>query len=184
MKKNIIILCVFSLITAAFIITLVCLFKERKESKRLLENYKIEATAKYEYLQSVTEKELKDIYKMYYDALKEYKIKPKDVESIVEIEYRYVDSVRHHDTLVFIYDTIRKYDIAEFSIGGNCWSLSGSVYNNNVVAENFRYNDSILISVYKEKRKCLFGKRHVKAIAISACTNDTLTILRNLEVLH
>lgn len=183
-KKKIIVLSVFLAVLLAFVITLICLFKQKKESERLLKNYKIEATARYEYQQEITKKELKEIHTKYDKLLKDYNIKRKNVENIVEIEYRYVDSTLYKDSLIYVYDTITKYNVAEFSIGGDCWNLSGYITDNNIITKDFDYSDSIVIYLYKEKKKCLFDKRSIKAIAISACTNDTLTILRNLKVVR
>ena len=42
--------------------------------------------------------------------------------------------------------------------------------------------DNILVALYREKRKCLFEKQRARAIAISACTGDTLSVMRNIKI--
>jgi len=67
-------------------------------------------------------------------------------------------------------------------INGECYSISGQIVGDTLEVWRHQSNDELLVSLYKEKRKCLFAKRRVKAIAISACKGDTLAILRNLKI--
>lgn len=182
MKKNLILLAFGLLMVAAMATTIAIAVKQTKEIKRLRENFNIEVIGEHNVQQNVTKKELKELFKEELAELKKYGVKPGQIENIINVEYRYIDTMRYRDTLVWVYDTVIRAHRTPFEIDGDCYSISGEIYADTLVIGCYQSNDEILLSLYKEKRKCLFEKRKVRAIAVSACKGDTLAILRNLKV--
>lgn len=135
--------------------------------------------------QQLTYKEFKYLYDDYVkqiNNLKEYGVKLRNVENLIHVNYVLRDSVIYRDTLVYVFDTIREEPYADFDINAKCWHIKGNVCGNVVEIEDFNMQDSILILLYKEKKKCLFERTRVKAIAYSYCTGDTLSIINNLKL--
>jgi len=182
MKKNLILLAFGLLMTAAIAVLITIAVKQTKEIGRLRDNFNTEITGQYEIQQEVTKRELKRLFSEQLVTLKEYGIKAGQIENIVNVEYRYVDTMRYRDTLVWVYDTVIQANRTPFEIDGECYSIAGEICGDTLEISCYQANDEILLSLYKEKRKCLFEKRKVKAIAVSACKGDTLAILRNLKV--
>lgn len=169
-------------IVAGLAIAIAMLVKSNREIRRLKDNFDTEISGRKDVQQTITPNELKKYFQEELDKLKEYGIKAKNVENIINVSYLYRDTLLYKDTLVYVYDTITEARYAPFSFDSKCWSISGFVKEDTVGVDNVVFNDDILISLYKEKRKCLFERRKVKAIAISDCTGDTLRILRNLKI--
>ena len=180
MKKYIII----GLIIAALlgiVVALSCILHSQiKETKRLQNNFTVEYTDNHSIQQTITPAELKKYFSDFNSTLKQYGIKAKQVQNIVNIQYHYIDTLIPRDTLIYVYDTISHGYYAEFDTQSNCTRVTGNVYNNSIQIESVETTDSILISLYREKN-CLFNHR-IKAIAISSCKGDTLQILRNLKI--
>lgn len=170
------------LMVAAIVIMAVCLKRQGAEKRRLKENYDIELSKDRSRQQTVDVQELKDYFSKEVATLKEHGIRPKDVQNIVEVTYYVHDTTIYRDTLVYIYDTVRNAHKADFCVETNCYNIDGQIIGDTLEIYGITAQDELLISLYKEKAKCLFGKRRVKAIAISKCTGDTMTIKRNLLV--
>lgn len=180
MKKYLLIaLCI---LLAAVVGLSLLLTKAKKENKRLSNNLEIELKRELNTQQTITTSEFKQYFSEDVETLKEHDIKPSQVENIIKVSYTYKDTLFSRDTLIYIYDTIRKTNIAGFEIATNCHVVSGCVVENNIEINGIETSDTLLISLYKEKRKCLFKAQKIKAIAISKCSGDTLEILRNLKV--
>lgn len=169
-------------VIAMLAITISMLVKSNKEIDRLKNNFDIEITGRKDTQQTITPKELKKYFSDEVAKLKEYGVLAKNIENIVNVSYVYRDTMLYRDTLVYVYDTITNTKYAPFSFDSKCWSIAGFIKDDTVGVDNVVFNDDILISLYKEKRKCLFERRKIKAIAISDCTGDTLNILRNLKI--
>lgn len=170
------------LMVAAIVIMAVCLKKQGDEKRMLKENYDIELSKDHSRQQTIDVQELKEYFSKEVATLKEHGIKPRDVENIVEVTYYVHDTTVYRDTLVYVYDTVRKAHKADFFVQTDCYSIDGQIIDDTLEISGFTAQDEILVSLYKEKRKCLFGKRRVKAIAISGCTGDTMAIKRNLLI--
>ena len=170
------------LMIAAIVIMAICLKKQGDEKRRLKENFDIEVKKELSKQQKISVGELKEYFHKEVETLKEFGIKPKDVEQIVEISYYRHDTTVYRDTLIYIYDTIRSAKTADFCVETDCFNIDGQIIGDTLEIHDIKSYDEILIALYKEKKKCLFDKRRVKAIAISGCSGDTLAIKRNLLI--
>ena len=170
------------LMIAAIVIMAICLKKQGDEKRRLKENFDIEVKKEVSKQQTISVGELKEYFHKEVEMLKEHGIKPKDVQSIVEVSYYRHDTTVYRDTLVYIYDTIQSVKTADFSVQSDCFSVQGQITGDTLEICDIKSYDELLIALYKEKKKCLFDKRRVKAIAISGCSGDTLAIKRNLLI--
>lgn len=170
------------LMVAAIVVMAVCLKKQGDEKRRLKENYEAEVRRDMARQQTVDVQELKDYFAKEVEILKANGIKPKNVENIIEVSYIVRDSTRYRDTLIYVYDTVRNAHKADFCVETPCYSIDGQIIDDTLEIYCFAAYDEILVALYKEKRKCLFGKQKVKAVAISGCSGDTLAILRNLKI--
>jgi hypothetical protein len=90
--------------------------------------------------------------------------------------------LNYKDTLIEYYDTSFIVTFSDFDIKTDCHRVIGYILSDTLAIQSIETTDKLLISLYKEKMKCLFKKRGIKAIAISECKNDTLQVLRNLKV--
>lgn len=172
----------FALMVAAIVTMSVCLKKQGDEKRRLKENYDIELSKDHARQQTVDVQELKDYFAKEVETLKQHGIRARDVENIIEVSYHYRDTTIYRDTLIYIYDTVRSSKTADFCVETPCYNIDGRIVDDTLEIYGITAQDEILVSLYKERRKCLFGKRLVKAIAVSGCSGDTLSILRNLKV--
>ena len=170
------------LMIAAIVIMAVCLKKQGDEKRRLKENFDIEVRKDLARQQKIDVQELKEYFSKEVETLKEHGIKPKDVQNIVEVTYFYHDTTVYRDTLIYVYDTVRSAKTADFCVETDCFNIDGQIVGDTLEIRDIKSYDDILVALYKEKPKCLFGKRRVKAIAISGCTGDTLAIKRNLLI--
>jgi uncharacterized protein HemX len=178
MKRYIII---FALIIAAVLLS-VLLHKTVKENNRLKNNFEIEVKRQLNTQQTITKSELKEYFSEDVATLKEHDVKLSQIENIIKVKYHYVDTLIRKDTLIYTYDTIQNAQSAQFSVENGCYSVFGNIIGNCIEINRMENNDTLLISLYKEKRKCLFKQRRIKAIAIAKCSNDTVAILRNLRI--
>jgi len=170
------------LMIAAIVILSISLNNVIKENRRIKSNYEAEVRKEYARQQTIDVRELKDYFAKEVEILKEHGIKPRNVENIIEVSYILRDSTRYRDTLVYVYDTIRKSKTADFCVVADCYSVDGQIFDDTLEIRSVEAYDELLIALYREKRKCLFEKQKVKAIAISGCSGDTLAILRNLKI--
>lgn len=167
---------------AAIVVLSVCLKRQGDEKRRIKENYEAEVRRDLARQQTVDVRELKEYFAKEVEILKANGIKPRNVENIIEVSYILKDSTRYRDTLVYVYDTIRNARKADFCVVADCYSIDGRITDDTLEIYGLTAYDDILVALYREKRKCLFEKQRVKAIAISACSGDTLAILRNLKI--
>lgn len=170
------------LMVAAIVIMAVCLKKQGDEKRRIKENFDVEVRKDLSRQQKIDVGELKEYFRKEVETLKEHGIKPREVENIIEVSYFYRDTTIYRDTLIYIYDTVRSVKRADFCVQSDCYNIDGQIIGDTLEIYGITAQDDILISLYKEKAKCLFGKRRVKAIAISGCTGDTMAIKRNLLI--
>lgn len=170
------------LMVASIIIMAVCLKRQGDEKRRLKANYEAEIMGERARQQTVDVQELKDYFAKEVEALKQHDIRAKDVENIIEVSYHYRDTTIYRDTLVYVYDTAVEARKADFCVETPCYSIDGQIIDDTLEIYGITAQDELLVSLYKERRRCLFDKRRVRAIAISGCTGDTLAILRNLKV--
>ena len=170
------------LMIAAIVIMAVCLKRQGDEKRRIKENYDAEMRKDFSRQQKIDVGELKEYFRKEVETLKEHKIKPRDVENIIEVSYFYRDTTIYRDTLIYIYDTVKSAKTADFCVETDCFNIDGQIIGDTLEIYGITAQDEILISLYKEKPKCIFGKRRIKAIAISGCTGDTMAIKRNLLI--
>lgn len=171
-----------AVILAALIVILsVSLRKAKREMKRIKSNYEAQISD-HSIQQTLTPAELKKYFADEIARLKEYGVRARNIENIVNVQYLYRDTLIYRDTLVWVYDTVTDYKFAPFDICTPCWSVFGKVIGDTVELYDVSVNDEIDVAIYREKRKCLFQKQRVKAIATSRCSGDTLRILRNIKV--
>lgn len=150
-----------------FSILCVSISKKNKEIKRIKENYEIIVNNNEARQQSITLSELKDYFSEEVNTLKEYNIRPKDVQNIIEYHYVFIDSIVYRDTLVYIYDTVRNVSTSEFCVNGNNWTVAGKIICDTIEIENVEINDDFIVTLYKERKKCIFDKRRISAIVVS-----------------
>lgn len=160
----------------------IALSKMKKEKDRLALNLEVEMTDSHDTQQTITYAEFKEYFAKEVKDLKEHGIKTKNVENIINVQYRLIDTLLYRDTLIYVYDTVKSVIKADFSVKTQCWQVSGYVDSADIYIGSFDLTDSITIALYREKRKCLFEKQKVKAIAISQCKGDTLKVYRNLKI--
>jgi hypothetical protein len=160
----------------------VSLHRKGKDLRRVRENYGAEVTGDRSRQQTIDVRDLKEYFSREVAALKEQGIPARNVEHIVEIEYRWRDTTRWRDTLIYIYDTIRDARRADFCVSAGCYDIDGQIVGDTLEIASVTAYDEIIIALYREKRKCLFEKQRVRAVAISSCTGDTLSIKRNIRI--
>lgn len=184
MKRTLVEVTVAVVMAAVVVVLAVLLKRSVSEARRVKSDYAAEVMMEYSVQQQVTRKELKEYFAGELAKLKEYGIRPGQVENIVTFEYHYIDSVRYRDTLVWVFDTIKDVRCAPFDIVAGCCSIGGEIVGDTLEIGWITYDDDIIVSLYRERRKCLFARRRVKAIAVSGCSGDTLSITRNLKVMR
>jgi hypothetical protein len=182
MKGMLIKLLLLVVMVAAIVALILVTVWQSKEIARLRENFITEVNGERDVQQTITKDELKKLFSEEVEKLKEYGIKPRQVENVINVEYHYIDTLRYRDTLVWVYDTSKKSICTPFSVSAECYTIDGEIVGDTLEITRHTSNDEILVSLYKEKRKCIFSKRRVKAIAISACKGDTLSVIRNLKI--
>jgi len=188
MKRVFIKIGIYAFLAGLVTLLVLMLFNFRNENKRLKTNFDIELRQELDRQQKITKNEFKKYFSEFADTLKNYGIKPNRVENVIQIKYNYKDTLipkyvlKYKDTLIEYYDTNFIVTFSEFDVSGKCHRVTGYILADSLMIESIETNDKLLVSLYKEKRKCLFAKRGIKAIAISECKGDTLEVLRNLKV--
>lgn len=169
-------------VAIVLIIILICTTcKLRKEKARLSNNYEAIITDKAQQ-QELTIRELKKYYSDEIDKLKAQGVKPNQIQHLVEIEYNVIDTTIYHDSLIKIYDTIRHDYVSYFSIQAQCNQIDGNIVNDTITITKIASNDSLLLALYQTK-KCIVPKyRRYRAICLSACKGDTLSIINNIKI--
>lgn len=169
------------LMVAAIVVLSVLLHNANGERRRVQDNWEA-AVSDRSRQQTIDVGELKEYFHREVETLKEYGIRPKDVQNIVEVSYIYRDTTVYRDTLVYVYDTVRETRTADFSVEAKCYSVEGRIIGDTLEVYDVGMSDELLVALYREKRKCLFQRQKVKAIAVSKCSGDTLAVIRNLKV--
>lgn len=169
------------LMVAAIVVLSVLLHNANKEKNRVQDNWEA-AVSDRSRQQTIDVGELKEYFHDKVETLKKFGIKPLNVDNIVEVSYVYRDTTIYRDTLIYIYDTVREVRTADFCIDTKCFNVDGRIIGDTLEVYDIGMSDDILIALYREKRKCLFQRQKVKAIAISGCSGDTLAIIRNLKI--
>jgi len=169
------------LMAAAIVILSVCLHKANNEKRRVQCNWEA-AVFDRSRQQTIDVGELKEYFHEEVETLKQFGIRPRDVEHIVEVSYVYRDTTVYRDTLIYVYDTVREERTADFCVETKCFNVDGRIIGDTLEVYGINMADEILVALYKEKRKCIFDKRRVKAVAISSCSGDTLAVIRNLKI--
>lgn len=154
----------------------------RREAGRLKADLETEISGRTDEQQVLTKAELREYFDGYVKELKEYGVRTGSVENIVNIEYRIRDTTIVREKVITVYDTVRRNYRQEFDVRTECYRIAGDVCDSVVTIREHDLSDDILVTLYRERRKCLFDRRKVKAIAISQCKGDTLKILRNLRI--
>lgn len=160
----------------------VSLHRKGKDLRRIKDNYEAEITGDRSRQQTIDVRDLKEYFTREVTALKEHGIPARNVEHIVEVEYVYRDTVRWRDTLIYIYDTVKAERRADFRVSAGCWEVAGEIVGDTLEIADMAVRDSVMVALYRERRKCLFQRQRVRAIALSACTGDTLAVRRNLKI--
>lgn len=153
-----------------------------RKARRYADNYAAELSKDYAVQQEVTVMEFKRYFGEEVGKLKEYGIRAGRVENVINVRYEVRDTLRWRDTLVYVYDTVRKLEAAPFSVRGGCWEVCGEVRGDTLEVASVDIADDITVALYRERRKCLFERRRVRAIAISECSGDTVAVTRNLKI--
>ena len=188
MKKYLIVGTAFLVVFGLLVLFFSLWKKERTERKRIQTNFDIELKNELDRQQTLTTKEFKTYFSDIADTLKNYGIKPNQVENVVSVRYVYKDTLipvrvlNFVDTLIEYFDTSFVVTFSDFEVESKCNVVKGYIWADTLVINSIETTDKLLISLYKEKRKCLFKKRGIRAIAISECKGDTLDVLRNLRV--
>ena len=169
------------LMVAAIVVLSVLLHNANKEKNRVQDNWEA-AVSDRSRQQTIDVGELKEYFHDEVETLIKFGIKPRNVDNIVEVSYVYRDTTIYRDTLIYIYDTVREVRTADFCIDTKCFNVDGRIIGDTLEVYGINMADEIMVALYKEKRKCIFDKRRVKAVAISACSGDTLAIIRNLKI--
>jgi hypothetical protein len=154
----------------------------RNESRRFKGNFEAEHDKSLE--QNLTINELKKYNAGIVEELKEYKIKPRQVERIVQVQYQYRDTGTHtveiKEVEKIINDTIYIFRGFEYNTGHIY--LSGTVTDSAVMFNEISVTDTLLI-VLTAQRECLFKPIKYQATAISKMKGDTMPILNNIQVI-
>lgn len=182
MKKTIIITAIITLLVVSIVVLAVFLHKKGKDLRQVKANYEAEILGLKDVQQTIGVRDLKEYFSSEVAQLKEHGIPARNVEHIVEIEYRWRDTTRYRDTLIYIYDTISDARKADFCVSAGCFDIDGQIIGDTLEIASVTNFDNILVALYREKRKCLFERQRVRAIAISSCTGDTLSVTRNIKI--
>lgn len=170
------------LMVAAIVIMAIALKKQGDNNRRLKANMEAELSGDKSVQQEYTVREFKEYFDDEMKLLKEHGVPARNVENIVKVSYIYRDTTIYRDTLIYIYDTIYKAQRADFCVETECFNVEGHIVGDTLEINDISAFDEVTVALYKEKKKCLFERRKIKAIAISGCTGDTLAVLRNLKV--
>ena len=157
----------------------------KNESKRYHGNY--EAMFDKSLEQNITLKEFKEKYAAIADTLKQYHIKPRQIERVVQIKYQYRDTGSHTVKIVevpkIVYTIPKNITYTKtFTHSTQCFYISGTVTDTTVTITEQSITDTILIALTKT-RKCLFKPPVYRATAISQCKGDTLPVLNNIQII-
>ncbi len=125
----------------------------------------------------------------YYPALislaEKNKIKPKDIQTIVQTQYVYKDSIIHQDSIKYIYskDTIDK-DI-NFIAHKDCYTIFGEGKDSTTKINKVDFKDDLTTYIYRAyDHKFLFFRwgEYIRVKEYSDCLKDTVHISENIKV--
>jgi hypothetical protein len=159
------------------------LYQHEKEERKRYNNNMIALIEDRSRQQSLTIKELKDLYPKYDSLAKALNIKTKYITDIVETRYRFRDSI--------LTSTILKKDSisekAYFNLIDKCYSISGYVKKDSISFTNKEFKDNITTFLYKDwEKKYLWGlikrKPFYTAKVYSECLKDTIGVSNNIKI--
>ena len=181
MKKYIIIGAIFAILVCSLVTTSILMNRYRKIAERNEDNYT--AVVQNRALQQkLTVSEFKEYYPELAKTAKEYGIKPKNLEHVIEAKYSYKDTLIAKDTLIYVYDTVKQDFKADFRYTDSCFTVAGTVYKNGYIEITDKgCQDNITTMLFKT-RKCIFKKWKYKAVVVSKCTGDTLEVKNNIKI--
>lgn len=181
MKKLIIKICVYAAFAILIIVLIWLLVKMSKDNARLASNYESIMRDNAQQ-QELTVKELKKYYSEELEKLKEYGVKPSDINNLVQVHYNVIDTTIYRDTMVTIYDTVNRYNLSRFEVEANCTTVSGTVIGDTITIDKIASHDSIMVVLYQTK-KCMVPKyRRYRALVYSSCKQDTLQVINNIKI--
>lgn len=152
------------------------------ENKRLIASREAAMSGDNSKQQHIDIKEFKEWFAQEVEALKEQGISARRVENVIEVHYVYKDTTIYRDTLLWVHDTLKDEVCAPFEVEAGCYTVCGQIEGDTLEIHGITSDDKILVALFKEKKKCLFERRKIKAIAISACKGDTISVIRNLKI--
>jgi hypothetical protein len=167
--------------------------KYKEEKTRLLANQTILANGISSLQKTFKPVEFKEIYGELKSMLAEYGIKIKQVDHYIQTSYNFVDS-----PIVSHYTRVDSFpDTRFFTIYDNCYEISGISYKDSIISQALRH-DTLSTFLYRQTNKDIFplfrwwhklwdgvfyyDAWKYKAITISSCNNDTLSVNDNVKV--
>jgi len=153
-----------------------------KEIKVLNKNY--EAVVYDSHIQqSLTLSQYKK-YNSDLDSLgKLLKIRPKDIQHVIQTKYVFKDSIQEHVKYIYTKDTISK--TINFIASKDCYTVRGTSSNDTVRLTKIELNDILTTFMYKTyEHKFLFIRwsKYYTAKVYSACMHDTISVTRNIKI--
>lgn len=138
---------------------------------------------------NLTKREFKDYYPDFKILLEGYQIKQSLVEHYIKTSYNFIDS-----PIVSHYTKVDSFpDVRYFTVYDNCYELSGISYPDSVVTQALRHDtiNTFLFKYAPKKRFFLIRPLYKlfdsdyyshKAISISSCNNDTISVIDNVKI--
>jgi len=133
--------------------------------------------------QSLTIRELKDLYPKFDSIAKSLNIKTKNITNIVDTRYRFRDSIL--TTTVLKVDSISEKKF--FSMKNGCYDFSGYVDRDSISFTNKEFKDNIATFLYKDwEKKYLWGlikiRPYYSVKVYSECMKDTIGVVNNIKI--
>ena len=182
MKKNIAIIILAVLLISGAYFGGKELLRMRSDLKRLRTNQVNTMTGNSSAVKQLTRAEFKEIYREVIDSVLEVRgIKGKQVDHFIISDYRI------RDTVITSYLTTLDNNTEQMSflISKPCYTLSGEVRGGEIETD-LKVTDKITTVLYWQRKiwwlGLRWGKKEHKAIILSGCSGDTLTIQDNVEV--
>lgn len=129
--------------------------------------------------------ELAKFYPLYIEKAKELSIKSKDIQTIVETQYLYKDSIIHQDSIKYVYlkDTVDKN--VEFIAHKDCYTVYGEGKDTTTKINKIEFKDDLTTFIYRAyDHKFLFFRwgEYIRVKEYSDCLKDTVHISGNIRV--
>ncbi len=161
----------------------------RKDRNRISSNYET-VLLNLNKEQQLTRVEVKKMYFKYDSLAKTLDIKLKNVENIINIEYRYKDTTITHAQTFF--DTV--HNKLTFMATQKCYTIFGSVKEKKVDIDTIENNDNLDLFIYEEKPQLLkisnfinwkkFWKKYTNTAKVySECKGGLMLIKENIKII-